>query len=186
MSLYKSNLSFVGKVFLALFAVWFSVAMIVGGVSLFKFFNTETELAAAIKRDNPTGVMDKYENPPKTSEAKDEAPIKSQKREFDYTYYELERKFLVDLKGSKKVMSVQIAIMTRYDERVVENIKKHDFALRAAIMDSMRMTTEADLAKPDFRPDLAKKIAVVMNTLLEKYEDFGGIEEVNFTDLSIN
>jgi flagellar FliL protein len=47
------------------------------------------------------------------------------------------------------------------------------------------MTTEADLAKPDFRKDLAKKVADVMNTLLEKYEDFGGVEEINFTNFIV-
>ena len=104
---------------------------------------------------------------------------------FEYTYFQLEREFLVNLSGSKKVMSVQIALMTRYDERVIENVKKHEFALRSAIMDAMRLTTEADLAKPDFRRDLAKKVADVMNTMLEKYEDFGGVEEINFTNFIV-
>jgi len=117
--------------------------------------------------------------PPKLNKQSPDSP------RFEYTYFQLEREFLVNLTGSKKVMSVQIALMTRYDERVIENVKKHEFALRSAIMDSMRMTTEADLAKPDFRRDLAKKIADVMNTLLEKYEDFGGIEEINFTSFIV-
>jgi len=117
--------------------------------------------------------------PPKLNKKSPDSP------RFDYTYFQLEREFLVNLSGSKKVMSVQIAIMTRYDERVVENIKKHEFALRSAIMDSMRMTTEAELAKPDFRRDLAKKVADVMNTLLERLEDFGGVEEVNFTNFIV-
>lgn len=117
--------------------------------------------------------------PPKLNKKSPDSP------RFEYTYFQLEREFLVNLSGSKKVMSVQIALMTRYDERVIENVKKHEFALRSAIMDSMRMTTEADLAKPDFRRDLAKKIADVMNTLLEKYEDFGGIEEINFTSFIV-
>jgi flagellar FliL protein len=52
-------------------------------------------------------------------------------------------------------------------------------------MDAMRLTTEADLAKPDFRRDLAKKVADVMNTMLEKYEDFGGVEEINFTNFIV-
>ena len=117
--------------------------------------------------------------PPKLNKKSPDSP------RFEYTYFQLEREFLVNLTGSKKVMSVQIAIMTRYDERVVENIKKHEFALRSAIMDAMRMTTEAELAKPDFRRDLAKKVADVMNTLLEKYEDFGGVEEVNFTNFIV-
>jgi flagellar FliL protein len=104
---------------------------------------------------------------------------------FDYTYHQLTKEFLVNLTGSRKVMSVQIAIMTRYDERVVENVKKHEFALRSVVMDVMRQTTEADLPKPDFRKDLAVKIRDAMNSLIEKYEDFGGIEDVYFTSFIV-
>jgi flagellar FliL protein len=82
-------------------------------------------------------------------------------------------------------MSVQIAIMTHYDERVITNAKKHEFALRSVVMDVMRQTTEADLVKPEFRKDLAVKIRDAMNTLVEKYEDFGGIEEVHFTSFIV-
>jgi flagellar FliL protein len=104
---------------------------------------------------------------------------------FDYTYHQLSKEFLVNLTGSRKVMSVQVAIMTRYDERVVENVKKHEFALRSVVMDVMRQTTEADLPKPDFRKELAVKIRDAMNTLIEKYEDFGGIEDVYFTSFIV-
>ncbi|MEY2782458.1 MAG: hypothetical protein RLZZ95_85, partial [Pseudomonadota bacterium] len=38
---------------------------------------------------------------------------------------------------------------------------------------------------PDFRVELAKRIRDAMNTLLEKYEDFGGIEEVYFTNFLV-
>jgi len=104
---------------------------------------------------------------------------------FEYTYMQVEREFLVNLSSSKKVMSVQIAVMTHYDERVFENVKKHDFALRSVVMDVMRQTQEADIVKPEFRKELAQKIRDAMNTLLEKYEDFGGIEEVYFTSFIV-
>ncbi len=104
---------------------------------------------------------------------------------FEYTYMQIEREFLVNVSGSKKVMSVQIAVMTHYDDRVFENVKKHDFAIRSAVMDVMRLTTDADLVKPDFRKELAVKIRDAINTLLEKYEDFGGIEEVHFTNFIV-
>jgi flagellar FliL protein len=104
---------------------------------------------------------------------------------FEYTYHQLEREFLVNLSGSKKVMSVQIAIMTHYDERVITNVKKHEFALRSVVMDVMRQTTEADLAKPEFRKELAVKIRDAVNSLIEKYEDFGGVEEVHFTSFIV-
>jgi flagellar FliL protein len=98
---------------------------------------------------------------------------------------QIEREFLVNLSGSKKVMSVQLAVMTHYDERVFENVKKHEFALRSVIMDVMRQTPEADLTKPEFRKELAAKIRDSMNTLLEKYEDFGGIEDIYFTNFIV-
>jgi len=104
---------------------------------------------------------------------------------FEKTYMQIDREFLVNLSGSKKVMSVQMAVMTHYDERVFENIKRHDFAIRSAVMDVMRMTTEADLVKPEFRKELAQKIRDAMNTLLEKFEDFGGIEDIYFTNFIV-
>ena len=104
---------------------------------------------------------------------------------FEYTYMQIEREFLVNLSGSKKVMSVQLAVMTHYDDRVFENVKKHDFALRSVIMDVMRQTQEAELTKPEFRKELAAKIRDAMNTLLEKYEDFGGIEDIYFTNFIV-
>jgi flagellar FliL protein len=45
----------------------------------------------------------------------------------------------------------------------------------------MRQTTEPETAKPEFRKQLAEKIKDTMNEMLEKLEDFGGIEEVFFT-----
>lgn len=128
------------------------------------------------KKDEGKG---KEGGPPKLNKKSPDSP------RFEYTYSQLEREFLVNLAGSRKVMSVQIALMTRYDERVVENVKKHEFALRSVVMDAMRMTTEADLSKPDFRQTLAIKIRDAMNTLLEKYEDFGGVEEIYFTSFIV-
>ena len=101
--------------------------------------------------------------------------------QFEYSYLQLDKDFLVNLMSSKKVMSVQIAIMTRYDDRVFENVKKHELILRGVMLDIMRRTTDTDLTKPDFRKDLAAKLRDAMNTQLEKYENFGGIEELIFT-----
>jgi flagellar FliL protein len=121
---------------------------------------------------NPNG-------PPKLNKKSPDSP------RFDYTYHQLDREFLVNLSGSRKVMSVQIAIMTRYDERVIENLKKHEFAVRSVVMDVMRQTVETELPQPDFRKDLGVKIRDAMNSLLEKYEDFGGVEEVMFTSFIV-
>ena len=125
----------------------------------------------------------------KGKDGKDAKPEKLKKspeaQRFDFNYFQMDREFLVNITGSKRVMSIQVAVMTRYDQRVVDNIKKHEFALRSAMMDVMRQSQEADVNKPEFRVELAKKLRDSMNTLLEKYEEFGGVEDVFFTSFII-
>ena len=119
------------------------------------------------------------DGPPKLNKKSPDSP------RFEYTYHQLKRDFLSNLMSSKKVMSIQISIMTRYDDRVFENVDKHEAALRSVILDVLRQTTEADLVKPEFRKDLAIKLRDDINSLLEKLEDFGGIEEVFFTSFVV-
>jgi flagellar FliL protein len=126
----------------------------------------------------------------KDGKGKDGKPEKVKKdspelTRFEQTYLQLDKDFVANLTGSRKVMSVQIAISTRYDQRVIDNIKKHDLALRATILDVLRLTVDADIAKPEFRKELAAKVREAMNSQLEKYEDFGGIEEVHFTSFLV-
>ena len=117
--------------------------------------------------------------PPKLNKKSPDSP------RFEYTYHPLKKDFLSNLMSSKKVMSIQISIMTRYDDRVFENVDKHEAALRSVVLDVLRQTTDADLVKPEFRKELAVKIRDSMNSLLEKLEDFGGIEEVFFTSFVV-
>lgn len=100
---------------------------------------------------------------------------------FVQTYKEIEREYLANLTNSRKVIQVQIAVMTTYDDRVFKNVEKHEFALRSATLDVLRQVTDQELETPTFRKDLSEKIRVEMNAVLEKFEDFGGIEEVYFT-----
>lgn len=113
-------------------------------------------------------------------EAKKQSKETPEFKRFESRYYSMERELVSNLTASKKVMQVQVAIMTHYDERVIEHMKKHDVALRAATLDVLRQTTEAELADPNFRKNLAEKVRAAMNGMLERYEDFGGIEEVFF------
>jgi flagellar FliL protein len=137
---------------------------------------------ADAKSDKPAdakGDKKPSDGPPKLNKKSPDSP------RFEYTYHQLKRDFLSNLMSSKKVMSIQISIMTRYDERVFENVDKHEAALRSVILDVLRQTTEADLVKPEFRKDLAIKLRDAINSLLEKLEDFGGIEEVFFTSFVV-
>jgi flagellar FliL protein len=170
----KPILLIVGIVVLAIVLM---VGIAFGTLYFSGYYEKKAELAA----------MDKLEElEAAATKAKDEAPAKLKKEapeatRFEKNYFQVEKELMTNITGSKKVMVVQIAIMTHYDSRVFDNIKKHEFALRSAMLDLMRQTTEAEASKPEFRKELAVKLKDIMNALLEEYEDFGGVEEVMFT-----
>ena len=158
-------------------AIVLMVGVAFGTLYFSGFYEKKAELAA----------MDKLEElEAAATKAKDEAPAKLKKEapeatRFEKNYFQIEKELMTNITGSKKVMLVQLAVMTHYDSRVFDNIKKHEFALRSAMLDLMRQTTEAEANKPEFRKEMAIKLKDIMNSLLEEYEDFGGIEEVMFT-----
>jgi flagellar FliL protein len=158
-------------------AIVLMVGIAFGTLYFSGYYEKKAELAA----------MDKLEElEAAATKAKDEAPAKLKKEapeatRFEKNYFQVEKELMTNITGSKKVMVVQIAVMTHYDSRVFDNIKKHEFALRSAMLDLMRQTTEAEASKPEFRKELAVKLKDIMNALLEEYEDFGGVEEVMFT-----
>ena len=104
---------------------------------------------------------------------------------FEYTYKQMQKELLSNLTGTRKVIQIQIAFMTSYDERVFQNVDKHEFAIRGAMLDVMRQYTEADVNRPEFRKELAERLKEETNKVLTQYEDFGGIDAVHFTSFIV-
>jgi flagellar FliL protein len=121
----------------------------------------------------------------RASEADRGAKAKKEQPRYEYRYLEFERPLVANVASSRRVMQVQIAFMTRFDERVTNNLKKHEFALRSAALDVMRQTTEAELGNPDFRKILGERLRTEINAVLERLEEFGGVEEVYFTSFVV-
>lgn len=120
---------------------------------------------------------------------KDDAPKKKaipadKDTRFEKSYMDLDDKkpLVANISGSRKVMQVSLSLMTQYDDRVFKNVEKHRAALRSGALDVLRQVTEADLAKPEFRGELAVKLREKINAELERLENFGGIEEVFFSE----
>ena len=173
----KKNILLILVIVLATIIVIAGVVM--GTLFASGYFEHKSEAAAHEKVDE----LEKEATDAK--EATPEGPEKVKKdaeaTRFENSYMQIDKEFMTNITGSKKVMVVQIALMTHYDDRVFDNVKKHEFAIRSGILDVMRQSTEADVLKPEFRTDLAAKIKDVVNQILMKYEDFGGIEDVFFT-----
>ncbi len=172
-------------VVIALVAILLLVGTAVGTMFVTGFFDKkDTAAAEQALKNMEAGAADSK------AAASEAAPQKKAKespelQRFENSYMELEKPLVSNLTNTRKVIQLNLAIMTHYDERVFKNAKKHEFALRSVALDVMRQMTEADLAKPEFRKELAAKIREEMNGVLQKYEDFGGIEEVYFTSFVV-
>ena len=154
------------------------LSVMMGTLYFSGFFDKKSEAAAHDKVDE---LAQEAEKAKETPGGPTKVVKEAEATRFENTYLQIDKEFMTNITGSKKVMVVQIAIMTHYDNRVFDNVKKHEFAIRSAILDVMRQSTEAEASKPEFRKELAVKLKDIMNEMLEQYEDFGGIEEVMFT-----
>lgn len=110
-------------------------------------------------------------------------PADAQAR-FEKSYMELDDKkpLVANIANSRKVMQVSLSLMTQYDDRVFQNVEKHRAALRSVALDTLRQVSESELLKPEFRSELANKLRDRINAELLRLENFGGIEEVFFTE----
>lgn len=171
---------------IALVAILLLVGTVVGTLFVTGFFDKKDTIAAEEALKNlESGAANKAGANPADAAPQKVAKESPELKRFENSYMELEKPLVSNLTNTRKVIQLNLAIMTHYDERVFKNAKKHEFALRSVALDVMRQMTEADLAKPEFRKDLAAKIREEMNGVLQKYEDFGGIEEVYFTSFVV-
>ena len=171
---------------IALVAILLLVGTVVGTLFVTGFFDKKDTIAAEEALKNlESGAANKAAANPADAAPQKVAKESPELKRFENSYMELEKPLVSNLTNTRKVIQLNLAIMTHYDERVFKNAKKHEFALRSVALDVMRQMTEADLAKPEFRKDLAAKIREEMNSVLQKYEDFGGIEEVYFTSFVV-
>ncbi|WP_129794312.1 flagellar basal body-associated FliL family protein [Sphingosinicella sp. CPCC 101087] len=102
-------------------------------------------------------------------------------RLFQSTYVPLEGNFTSNLRGGTAFVQLGLGISTFYDERVIDNVRRHDMAIRSAIL--MTLTEQDPAAVTTARGKQALKIALrnAINGVLTNREGFGGIDEVYFT-----
>ncbi|MFY7904766.1 MAG: flagellar basal body-associated FliL family protein [Burkholderiaceae bacterium] len=164
------------------------VGIVIGTLFVVGFFDKKDQTAVEARLAELEAQLNPKEGASEAASAAGPQKVSKASPElqrFQSTYMELDKPLVSNMTGTRKVIQVNLAMMTHYDERVFQNAKKHEFALRSAALDVMRQTTEAELSEPDFRKKLAGKIRDELNKILVKYEDFGGIEEVFFTSFVV-
>ena len=101
--------------------------------------------------------------------------------EFRTVYYNFPEDFTSNLKDSEGLLQVNIAASTRRDYRVVLWMKKHELAIRSAVLIAIADTPEEDVYSPVGEDRLQKRLTAAINKVLTETEGLGGVDAVYFT-----
>ena len=100
---------------------------------------------------------------------------------FITSYYTFADNFTTNLNKSKQFLQISVGVSTQYDETVIENVEKHQMALRSEVLGVMGTYSVDDIDGKIGRDKLADSIKDAINVKLEDLEGFGGVEGVHFT-----
>lgn len=101
------------------------------------------------------------------------------------SYYPLEKEFTSNLAESVHFIQVGIAISTPYDDKVLENIKTHEIAIRSAVLMALGETTEDEVFTAPGKKGMQERLAKAINAVLKEKEGFGGVGNVYFTNFIV-
>ena len=117
--------------------------------------------------------------------AKEATPPGEGGAKYASTYYELDKDFTSNLQDSVHYVQVGIAVSTPYDQRVIDNLKTHEIAVRSAILMALGDATEDEVFTSEGKKHLQKRLAAAINQVLIQKEGFGGIGNVYFTNFVV-
>lgn len=100
-------------------------------------------------------------------------------------YYAMDKEFTSNLLDSVHFIQVGIAISTPYDDRVIENLKTHEIAVRSAILMALGETSEDQVFTAEGKRQLQGRLRKAINDTLKQKEGFGGIGNVYFTNFVV-
>jgi flagellar FliL protein len=101
------------------------------------------------------------------------------------SYYPMEKEFTSNLQDSVHFIQVGIAVSTPYDERVLENIKTHEIAIRSQVLMALGETSEDEVFTAEGKRHIQDRLAKAINAVLKEKEGFGGVSNVYFTNFIV-
>lgn len=100
-------------------------------------------------------------------------------------YYTFTDDFTSNLKDSQALLQMSLACSTRYDGRVLQWLKKHELAIRSALLAIIADTPEEDVYTIPGKTRLQKRMTDAINRVLLQKEGFGGVDNVYFRNFII-
>lgn len=135
----------------------------------------ERKLKQAGQLPSADGLDEENLEPQKVSK---ETPVNET---FVTSYYTFADNFTTNLNKSKQFLQVSVGVSTQYDETVIENVEKHQMALRSEVLGVIGTYSVDDIDGKIGRDNLANSIKDAINVKLLDLEGFGGVEGVHFT-----
>jgi len=117
--------------------------------------------------------------------AKEATPPGEGGAKYASTYYELDKDFTSNLQDSVHYVQVGVAVSTPYDQRVIDNLKTHEIAVRSAILMALGDSTEDEVFTSEGKKHLQARLVKAINQVLMQKEGFGGISNVYFTNFVV-
>ncbi len=100
--------------------------------------------------------------------------------EYKTSYYNFTDDFTSNLRNSTALVQISLACSTRRDGRVLMWLKKHELAIRSAVLVVLADTPEEEVLTPEGKQRLAKRLTGAINQVLTDTEGFGGVDKVYF------
>ena len=101
------------------------------------------------------------------------------------TYYAMDKDFTSNLQASVHFIQLGVAVSTPYDDKVVQNLKTNDIAVRSAILMALGDTTEDQVFTTAGKRQLQDRLVKAINATLQQKEGFGGVSNVYFTSFVV-
>ena len=101
------------------------------------------------------------------------------------SYYSFADDFIANLKDSDSLIQVSLAASTRRDGRVLMWTKKHELAIRSAVLGVLADTPELEVYTLEGKARLQKRLTAAINDVLTRNEGFGGVDDVYFKSFII-
>jgi flagellar FliL protein len=95
-------------------------------------------------------------------------------------YFTFSDDFTSNLKDSDALVQLSLACSTRRDGRVLIWMKKHELAIRSALLEILADTPENDVYTMPGKDRLEKRMTKAINDVLLRKEGFGGVDGVYF------
>src|SRR3546814_14465115 len=94
------------------------------------------------------------------------------------TYYAMDKEFTSNLRDSAHYVQVGIAVGTHYGERVIENLRTHEIAVRSAVLMTIGDASEDDVLTSEGKNQPQTNIVALTTKGLKKKKDYGGMGNV--------